>query len=159
MLLKNFPPRKCLLGCLAWVMSAVGLASPALAAGGDIIILREVQPRSATREPLIPDPNPHVVNPHVVNPKPNAIIDRALRGMVMPPELSDSDFAAVTGSYGLPQQGVSTPRELAVERHFKSKSDAGPLPSSPAAGYAGSGLGGVAGQINRSLQHGLRPLQ
>jgi hypothetical protein len=81
-------------------MSAVGLASPALAAGGDIIILREVQPRSATREPLIPDPNPHVVNP-----KPNAIIDRALRGMVMPPELSDSDFAAVTGSYGLPQQG------------------------------------------------------
>lgn len=144
----------CWLGLLVSVMSGFALAPSALAADGDIIIMREVQPRSATRPPLAPDPNPQVINP-----KPNAVIDRALGGMAMPGELSDGDFAAVTGGHGMQQQGMSSPRALTTERHLQPKAGAGALPSSPAAGHSGGALAGVAGQVNRSLQQGLRPLQ
>lgn len=134
---------------LAGVISGLIFASSVLAADGDIIILREVQPRSATRPPLVADPNPQVVNP-----KPNAVLDQAMG------ELTDGDFAAVTGGHGLRQQGMPAPREVLIaERGFQPGSGAGALPASRAAGHSGSGLGAVAGQVNRSLQQGLRPLQ
>lgn len=154
MRVKTFLRRNSWLGHTACLMAGFALASSVLAADGDIIIMREVQPRNATRAPLVPDPNPQVINP-----KPNAVIDRALGGMATPGELSDGDFAAVTGGHGMPQHGLSSPHQLASERHLQPSGGAAALPSSPAAGHSGGALGGVAGQINRGLQQGLRPLQ
>lgn len=130
------------------------LPATAAAADGDIIISREVQPRAAIRLELAPDPNPQVVNP-----KPNAIIDSGLRGNRLVGELDDSEFAAGTSGTRLSQQLISNQ----IPRAQQPSSDAGRhvgVSGQNPVGHSGSGaLGNVNGQINRSVQQGLRPLQ
>jgi hypothetical protein len=130
-----------------WVI-AVLFASPltqASAEQGDIVITRDVAPRSATRAPLLPDPDPRITNP-------GAVTVQATE------ELSDSDFATVstgTALPGLTGTGSQVGTPLGLER----------LPSQhlPGMGSAHSRTGGsganLSGQVNRSIQQGLRPLQ
>lgn len=152
--INDFSRTRYLLLCLFCLISGLGLTTSAVAANGDIIIQREVQPRSATRPPLVPDPNPHVVNP-----KPNSVINQGLSGMAAPAELSDSDFAGITGGQGIQRQ-VSNASTLSLQgTHLRHGNGRSSLPDSPAAGHSGGGLGNLDGQINRSLQQGLRPLQ
>lgn len=143
-----------LLLCGICLLPSITLTAPAFSADGDIIILREVQPRSATRPPLVPDPNPHVVNP-----KPNSVINQGLRGMAAPTELSDSDFAGVTGGHGIQRQLSNATSHSLQSTSMQHGSGRANLPASPAASHSGAGLGNLDGQINRSLQQGLQPLQ
>src|SRR5690554_5537333 len=50
--------------CFSGLVICVLTQLPAEAAGGDIIISREVKPRAAARQELVPDPNPQLVNPN-----------------------------------------------------------------------------------------------
>ncbi len=126
--------------CFAWVVVCGLQAGVLQAADGDVIITREVQPRVATRAALVPDPNPLSVNPG------RSVVDATA-------ELGDSDFASVSSGLALPQQllghslgnHVQTPLQQSVPGLGASHS-----------GGAGSG---VAAQVNRSVQQGLRPLQ
>lgn len=143
----------------AYILAAVALLAgaslvlPATAADGDIIISREVQPRAAARKELVPDPNPQRVNP-----RPDAVIDNGLRNGLMD-ELTDSDFAAVTSGTRLSTRLVQTPvsgtaqGSLGIARYLDGASKS-PL------GHSGNGaLNDIDGQVNRSVQQGLRPLQ
>lgn len=141
------------------LLPAIVMTPPAFAAGGDIIIIREVQPRSATRPPLVPDPNPHIVNP-----KPNAVIDQGLSNLTAPGELSDSDFANITGGHGIQHHLTNPQGPHAVGEHVQHGSagvNQQNIPASPGASHiGGSRLGNnIDGQVNRSLQQGLSPLQ
>lgn len=124
--------------CVAGVVCA--LQANAHAGEGDVIISRDVQPRIATRAALVPDPNPLSVNPG------RSVVNATA-------ELGDSDFASVSSGLALPQQLLGN----ALGNHLQA-----PLqPSIPGLGAAhGGGSGnGVAAQVNRSVQQGLRPLQ
>lgn len=138
---------------LAALLAGLCPAPAALSAGGDIIIQRTVQPRVATRSPMIPDPNPLVVNP-----KPNSVINQGLEGMAAPGELSDNDFAGITGGHSSWRARGAFADLPSSGRSPQHGGGAG-VPASPAAGHSGGALGSIDGQINRSLQQGLRPLQ
>ncbi|WP_373187472.1 hypothetical protein [Halopseudomonas sp.] len=143
---------------VAYLLAAIFLlagalvASPVIAANGDIIIGREVQPRHATRKELVPDPNPQLVNP-----KPNTVIERGLQGFRIG-ELNDSEFAAVNSGSRLPQQ-----IENQMPRVQQSASDVtrhGGTAGHNPVGHSGTGaLSNINGQVNRSVQQGLQPLQ
>lgn len=128
--------------CQGLLLSLLCQAIPSFAGDGDVILTRTVQPRVATRAPLVPDPNPVKVNV-----SPASQIERQTG------ELSDADFANVSGSLGnqgrmfnLDNSGVLNSSQL---RHSGTS-------SGHRAGTATSGLGG---QINRTVQQGLSPLQ
>lgn len=128
------------------VCTAVALSAPlAMAEPGQIIITRDVQPRSATRQAVVPDPNPKTVNP-----------DAITTGAMV--ELSDGDFASVSTGSVLPGLVVGSPQAggpLQIERTPSQN-----LPGMSAVhGGARGADGGISGQVNRSLQQGLRPLQ
>lgn len=128
--------------CRGLVLLLVCQAIPSFAGDGDVILTRTVQPRVATRAPLVPDPNPVKVNV-----SPARQIERQTG------ELSDADFANVSGSLGaqermfnLDNSGVLNNGQL---RH-----------SGTSAGHsAGASSSGLGGQINRTVQQGLSPLQ
>lgn len=125
------------------------IAPPALAADGDIILSRDVQPRVATRPPLVPDPNPTVVNV-----APHQQINRQTQSIEQLGELSDSDFASINSGLSLPNRllGTDNPQALpSAQQHQQGVSSLN----------HGNGAvsSGIAGQINRSVQQGLRPLQ
>lgn len=126
------------LAALAFFSTPFGLR----AEQGDIVITREVVPRVATRAPLAEDPNPRVSNPGLVTLKATG-------------ELSDGDFAAVSTGSPLIESAVTnavTNNLIQVQRF--------PAQNMPHSGAArGAGQAGVAGQVNRSIQQGLRPLQ
>jgi len=128
------------------VCTAVALSAPlAMAEPGQIIITRDVQPRSATRPALVPDPNPKTVNPGAIT-----------TGAMV--ELSDGDFASVSTGSVLPGLVVGSPQiggQLQIERMPSQN-----LPGMSAVhGGARGADGGISGQVNRPLQQGLRPLQ
>ncbi|MCU1718560.1 hypothetical protein [Pseudomonas sp. 5P_3.1_Bac2] len=137
---------------LIWAV-LIALSAPltqVTAEPGDIIISREVQPRTATRAPMVPDPNPLVSNP-------GAITHRVTTG-----ELSDADFAAVaTGaalsntSAGSVLGGASTSTEPMQPQHMPG------VASDHRAGNGGSSgaSSNLSGQLNNRIQQGLRPLQ
>lgn len=143
-----------LLICLIGLSICVLMQFPAYAAGGDIIISREVQPRVATRQELVPDPNPQLVNPDQ-----STQIRDNLRSGRNAMEVTDSDFANVT-------TGTSLGRGLQI---FTQHGDptTGAMQSRSGLGITGSVGGGQAGgssarignDVNRSVQQGLRPLQ
>ncbi|MDX1367829.1 hypothetical protein [Pseudomonas sp.] len=110
---------------------------------GDIIISRDVQPRSATRLPTMPDPNPRVSNP-------GAAVQSSTH------ELSDADFANMSTGMAL--------SDRIVHNHLTGNSSLMGTPSHQSvpglnASHGGGATSGVAGQVNRSVQQGLRPLQ
>ncbi len=128
-----------------FAMGAVLIAVEACAAGdGSIVIQREVQPRVAFRQTLVPDPNPIAVNPNV-----SSQVRHQLRGL----ELSDGDFAHVISGQRL---GNSIPLDGGLPGIPASE---GPRLPGVAAGRAGASGGGISGQVNRSVQRGLAPLQ
>ncbi len=141
-----------------WCAVLLGMATmmvpiSLLAAGGDILLSREVQPRAATREPLVPDPNPRVVNP-----KPSTYVGEDLQMRSVPGELNDGDFAAVTSGARMTQQLLSPTVQgahSATSRLGNPSSVAGNNP----VGHAGGSLGKIDSNVNRSIQQGLRPLQ
>lgn len=128
--------------CQGLVFSLVCQAMPSFAGDGDVILTRTVQPRVATRAPLVPDPNPIKVNVSPANQ-----IERQTG------ELSDADFANVSGSLGTQGRMLNLDNSGALNssqlRH-----------SGTSAGHsAGSSSSGLGGQINRTVQQGLSPLQ
>lgn len=143
-----------LLLCLSGLTVCVATQLQAQAAGGDIIISRDVQPRAAARQELVPDPNPHLVNPNR-----SALINNSIRSGQAPTEISESDFAGVTS-------GVSLGNGLQI---FNQPVDqlGTQMPVRNGLGVSGSTVGGratgstgrIGGDINRSVQQGLRPLQ
>lgn len=148
--------------CAALVMNSPLL----LADEGDIVIIRTVQPRNATRLPLTPDPRPMAINPRTLTdtqtqgqPKAiGSIVKRSLNG-----ELNDNDFSTVSSGQGLNSAGrllqVPTPSlgSTLPGTTNQAVNGSGVLPGASNAG-GGAALANVPGQINRSLQQGLRPL-
>ncbi|MBX9756316.1 MAG: hypothetical protein K2X80_16275 [Pseudomonadaceae bacterium] len=120
------------------------------AAPGDVIISRQVQSRVATRPTQVPDPHPRVVNASPTHYTPVSNLGAAsLDG-----ELSDHEFAQVSSGRALPTQ---LQNNQATTLGGANQTNHNSLQGSAAThGGAGSRLGG---QVNRSLQQGLRPLQ
>ncbi|MDP2245442.1 hypothetical protein [Pseudomonas sp.] len=131
----------------SWMVILIVVAPLTVSAAerGDIIISRDVQPRSATRQPMMPDPNPRVSNP-------GAVVKYSTTN-----ELSDADFASMSTGMALP--------ERIVHNHLNGNSSLMGAPTHQSvpginASHGGGGAaGGVAGQVNRGIQQGLRPLQ
>ncbi len=118
------------------------------AADGDVIISRDVQPRAATRAPLVPDPNPRAVNA-----SPNHYMSGGLLGGV---ELDDQDFAAIRTGSELTQHLLAPQSNSLTAPSASSHSR---LPGLAPGHAGGNATAGVGAQINRSVQQGLRPLQ
>lgn len=143
-----------LLSCLTGLIICLATQVQVHAAGGDIIITREVKPRAATRQELIPDPNPQLVNPNH-----SGLINNSIRSGQAPLEISDSDFAGVTSGTSLgnglqifKQPGDQLGTDMPVRNGLG-------VTGSTAAGRATGSTGRIGGDINRSVQQGLRPLQ
>lgn len=128
-------------------------SAPLLAASGDVLLIRQVQPRVATRPPAIPDPNPRVVNP-----KPSTHVGDDLQMRSAPNELNDGDFAAITTGARMTQQALS-PTAQNVHTNVSGAVNHSSVAGNNPVGHVGGTLGKVDGQINRSIQQGLRPLQ
>tara|TARA_R110002020_G_scaffold31036_8_gene97307 strand:- start:3140 stop:3550 length:411 start_codon:yes stop_codon:yes gene_type:complete len=130
------------------------MATPSqlVAADGDIILIRQVQPRAAARPPVVPDPNPRVVNP-----KPSTYIGEDLQMRSMPGELNDNDFAAVTSGTRMTQQ-MLTPLSQGHHSSTSGAANHSSIAGNNPVGHSGSALGSIDGQVNRSIEQGLRPL-
>lgn len=141
-----------LLVCLAGLVICVMTQLPARAAGGDVIITREVQPRAATRQELVPDPNPQKVNPDH-----SAQIRRSLG---VSGEVSDGEFAGVTTGTTL-RGGVQifAPGADPVGGALMPGRDGTGVSGGAKSGGGLGGVGRIGGDVNRSVQQGLRPLQ
>ncbi|WP_068827709.1 hypothetical protein [Pseudomonas sp. BMS12] len=126
---------------LAATLSILPVHVPA--ADGDIIISREVQPRSATRPALAADPKPTSINPGAL----------ALRNAAGSRELSDGEFASISSGSAL-----SLPLRSLQPHLDTSSSQLQRLPGSTAV-HGGAGGRRMEGQIGRSIDQGLRPLQ
>ena len=136
--------------CLAGLALCVATQLPAHGADGDIIISRQVQPRAAARQELVPDPNPLVVNP-----RRDVLFEQALDAGLAPTEISDGDFAGITsGSRFNSVLGV-----LPLGATTNPAPTGGGAAGLNPAGHGGGAAGRAAGQVNRSIQQGLRPLQ
>lgn len=147
-----------LLVCLTGLIICVATQLQAHAAGGDIIISREVQPRAAARQELVPDPTPLVANPDR-----SAQVNSSLRAVGAPIELSDSDFAGISSGRS-PGNGLGVlDQPMDRPAGISGRSGVGAASATPVGRAVGGGVGGatgrISGQVNRSVQQGLRPLQ
>lgn len=144
-----------LLVCLSGGILCVFTQFQAHAAGGDIIISRDVQPRSATRQELVPDPHPRRVNPNRA-----ARINSTLKSGQAPLEMSDREFASVTSGTSLGNGlQVFTPALDQAGNPMSSRVGLGVQGNSAAGRSVGGAAGRIGGDVNRSVQQGLRPLQ
>ncbi len=123
------------------------------AADGDIIISRDVQLRSATRQPLVPDPSPRVVNP-----RQDELLQRSLESGLATVELSDKDFGQVTSGVtfitsksAISSIGQTVNRSAGATHHA--------VGGVSRVGHSGGSAGRAGSQVGRSIQQGLRPLQ
>ena len=118
---------------------------------GQIIVMREVQPRVATRPPLAPDPNPRVVKT-----SPEAYVSGGIGSAITSGELGDSDFAHVNSGMAASQRmltGSSGPLHTGISNQRVTSATSG-IGGKP----GGNGGGGIAGTVNQGVQQGLRPL-
>lgn len=129
-----------------FAISALFIAEAHAGGDGTIVIQREVQPRVAFRATMVPDPNPIAVNPNV-----SAQVKQQLRGL----ELDDSDFAHITSGQRLGNPGMPDGAGGGLDSNL---SQGARLPGI-AAGRAGASGNRISGQVNRSVQRGLAPLQ
>ncbi|MCY1417191.1 hypothetical protein D9M71_327190 [compost metagenome] len=127
--------------------AVMGLAMPAHAADGVIVISRDVHPRLVNTPVLVPDPNPRTVNTN-----PSETVIRATSSY----ELTDADFARVTSGSSLQQQILPGGQLPGLGNPAQGASPG--LPTLRAGSGGGSGSN-VSNQINRSLQQGLAPLK
>lgn len=124
------------------------IAGEAFAAGdGTIVIQRELQPRVAFRQTMVPDPHPIAVNPNV-----SSQVNNQLSGL----ELSDGDFAHITSGQRLGHASLAG-GDLPGLDGIPSTSTR--LPGMSAGRAGSSGGNSISSQVNRSVQRGLAPLQ
>jgi hypothetical protein len=132
--------RLLLLGCA--LGSALSL--PAQAGDGQIVILRDVHPRMATRAPLVPDPHPTAINAN-----PSAAVLRQTG------ELNDGDFANVSSGAGI--SGMIVPQTNTLGGNLSPQNT---LPNMASGrGNGGGSGGGIANMVNSSVQQGLGALK
>ncbi|POA20810.1 hypothetical protein C1886_07465 [Pseudomonas sp. FW300-N1A1] len=127
-----------LIGCA--LGSSVSL--PVQADNGIIVITRDVQPRNATRPPMIPDPDPTTANAN-----PSKQILRQTN------ELSDGDFASVASGAGISRlvhQGTNN-----LGGNISNQPQLSNLP----AGRSGNSGNGIANMVNSNVQQGLGALK
>ncbi|MCY1394948.1 hypothetical protein D9M71_98760 [compost metagenome] len=116
---------------------------PVQAENGVVVITRDVQPRNATRPPLVPDPNPTTVNTN-----PSAHILKQTN------ELSDGDFAGVSSGAGMSSMITQQTNGLGAGINNQTQ-----LPNL-AGGRSGGGSGsGIANMVNSNVQQGLGALK
>ena len=129
-------------------LSAVLVCVSAQADGtGEIVITRHVYPRAVGS--IVPPPDPH---PTTVNANPGAQIT----AVTSQHELGDGDFARVsTGS------SITRVINTGTNNLPGMVSQGGSLPGLSGSGRTGGGggsMGSLGGQINRSIEQGMRPL-
>ncbi|WP_367371649.1 hypothetical protein [Pseudomonas lini] len=127
-----------LIGCV--LGSSVSL--PVQADNGIIIIKRDVQPRMATRAPVIPDPSPTTAN---ANPSKQVLRQTN--------ELSDGDFASVASGAGISRLVTQNTNNLSG--NITNQSQLSNLPS----GRSGNSGNGIANMVNSNIQQGLGALR
>ncbi|VVN89346.1 hypothetical protein [Pseudomonas fluorescens] len=127
-----------LIGCA--LGSSVSL--PVQADNGIIVITRDVQPRNATRAPVIPDPDPTTVN---ANPSKHILRQTN--------ELSDGDFAGVASGAGISRLVTQGTNNLGG--NITNQTQLSNLP----AGRSGNSGNGIANMVNSNIQQGLGALK
>ncbi|MHC8401201.1 hypothetical protein ACYZTX_17465 [Pseudomonas sp. MDT1-17] len=115
---------------------------PVQADNGIIIIKRDVQPRMATRPPLMPDPSPTTVN---ANPSKQTLAQTN--------ELSDGDFAGVASGAGISRLVTQNTNNLGG--NISNQTQLSNLP----AGRSGNSGNGIANMVNSNVQQGLGALR
>ncbi|KAA0961706.1 hypothetical protein [Pseudomonas sp. ANT_H12B] len=118
------------------------LSLPVQADNGIIIIKRDVQPRMATRAPVIPDPSPTTVN---ANPSQHVLRQTN--------ELSDGDFANVASGAGISRLVTQNTNNLGG--NITTQNQLSNLP----AGRSGNSGNGIANMVNSNVQQGLGALK
>lgn len=127
-----------LIGCA--LSSSVCL--PVQADNGIIIIKRDVQPRMATRAPVIPDPSPTTAN---ANPSKQVLRQTN--------ELSDGDFASVASGASISRLVNQNTNNLGG--NISNQTQLSNLP----AGRSGNSGTGIANMVNSNIQQGLGALK
>ncbi|KNH29679.1 hypothetical protein ACS77_03120 [Pseudomonas syringae] len=127
-----------LIGCA--LGSSVSL--PVQADNGIIIIKRDVQPRMATRAPVMPDPSPTTAN---ANPSKQVLRQTN--------ELSDGDFANVASGAGISRLVTQNTNNLGG--NLTNQTQLSNLP----AGRSGNSGNGIANMVNSNVQQGLGALK
>jgi hypothetical protein len=115
---------------------------PVQADNGIIIIKRDVQPRMATRAPVIPDPSPTTAN---ANPSKQVLRQTN--------ELSDGDFASVASGAGISRLVNQNTNNLGG--NITNQTQLSNLP----AGRSGNSGNGIANMVNSNIQQGLGALR
>lgn len=116
---------------------------PVQADNGIIIIKRDVQPRMATRAPVIPDPSPTTANAN-----PSKQILRQTN------ELSDGDFANVASGAGISRL-VNQGTNNNLGGNITNQTQLSNLP----AGRSGNSGNGIANMVNSNIHQGLGALK
>ena len=120
---------------------------PVYAENGEIVLLRNVQPRAATRQELVPDPNPVAVQ----------------AGLPKNAELKDSDFAQINSGISVSNRALTSVTNSLTSSNTLTQSSGNNLQGLGGAigGSAGGGAGTsrISGRVNGAVQTGLRPLQ
>jgi hypothetical protein len=130
--------RLLLFGCA--LGSSISL--PVQADNGIIIIKRDVQPRMATRAPVMPDPSPTIAN---ANPSKQVLRQTN--------ELSDGDFASVASGAGISRLVNQNTNNLGGS--ISNQTQLSNLP----AGRSGNSGNGIANMVNSNIQQGLGALR
>jgi hypothetical protein len=130
--------RLLLLGCA--LGSSISL--PVQADNGIIIIKRDVQPRMATRAPVMPDPSPTIAN---ANPSKQVLRQTN--------ELSDGDFSSVASGAGISRLVTQNTNNLGG--NITNQTQLSNLP----AGRSGNSGNGIANMVNSNIQQGLGALR
>ncbi|WP_448724003.1 hypothetical protein [Pseudomonas farris] len=115
---------------------------PVQADNGIIIIKRDVQPRMATRAPVMPDPSPTTAN---ANPSKQVLRQTN--------ELSDGDFANVASGAGISRLVTQNTNNLGG--NLTNQTQLSNLP----AGRSGNSGNGIANMVNSNIQQGLGALK
>lgn len=118
------------------------LSVPAQADNGIIVITRDVQPRNATRPPLVPDPYPTTVN---ANPSEHVLKQTN--------ELSDGDFAGIASGSGISTLVTQQTNNLGGQIGNQQQ-----LPNM-AGGRASGGGNGISNMVNSNVQRGMGALK
>ncbi|WP_237882131.1 hypothetical protein [Pseudomonas sp. PGPR40] len=130
--------------CLLLIGCALGssVSLPVQADNGIIIIKRDVQPRMATRAPVMPDPSPTTAN---ANPSRQVLRQTN--------ELSDGDFASVASGAGI--SGLVTQNTNNLGGNITNQTQLSNLP----AGRSGNSGNGIANMVNSNIQRGMGALK
>ncbi len=132
---------------MACSLSAVLISTTAQAAGnGEIVVIRKVQPFAVGNPAPRPDPNPTTVNTN-----PSAQINSVTQSS----ELGDGDFARVSTGAGVTRAITANTNPLPG---LNTSNGMPGLTNGRAGGSSGGVANNIGGQINRSIEQGMRPL-